>query len=393
MSCVRLACEGLCQTYAKGRHRLTGVLLPNNIQNDWVIMATTITQQNTWTLGVSAAKPLYRLHELAYRTQYAEIKERAYTAGELLRGTPGALYKRAGTGHEYWYRVYYPVPGKQAEEFVGPADDEAACKTMVDRIAYAEWMVEQVRNLRKLGYQVADRGVASVLVELHNKRLFEAGLVVVGTLAYMSWLNEYGAMAIAARTQDIDLARRKHLKLAASVSFLSSIAATQLPFASVPRLSSREPSSSLKLPGREGLRVDFLAPGPEVGRTIEIPELEWHAQTIPYYDYMLEDSQRAVLLAGGQCIPVSLPRAERMIWHKLHSSTDAARTADKKAKDFLQATTLAAILTEQDGVSLEQSFSAAPAPLRAAALAQRQRIQSLLDAHPQTSAAFASLHK
>ena len=121
--------------------------------------------------------------------------------------------------------------------------------------------------------------------------------------------------------------------------------------------------------------------------------MEWHAQTIPYFDYMLEDSRRAVLLAGGQCIPVSLPRAERMIWHKLHSSMDATRAPDKKAKDFLQAATLAAILTEQDGVSLKQSFSAAPAALRADALSQQQRMKSLLEAHPETSAAFASLRE
>lgn len=337
------------------------------------------------------ARPLYRLHELAYRTQYAEIKERARGVGELLRGSPGTLYKRGGTGHEYWYRVYYPVPGKQAEEYVGAAADEAAYQAMEARIAHAEWMSEQVRSLRKLGYQVADRGVAGDLAELSNRRLFEVGLVVVGTLAYMSWLNEYGAMAVAARTQDIDLARRKRLKLAASITFLSAIAATQLPFAAVPGLPSHKPSSSLKLPGKDGLRVDVLAPGTEVGRTIEIPELEWHAQTIPHYDYMLEDSQQAVMLAGGQCITVSLPRAERMIWHKLHSSVDATRVADKKVKDLLQAATLAAILTEQEGMSLARSFAEAPSPLREAALSQRARIQSLLERHPETAAAFAAL--
>jgi hypothetical protein len=55
----------------------------------------------------------------------------------------------------------------------------------------SEWTAKQVLALSKLGYQVADKGVASVLVELHNRRIFEAGLVVAGTLAYMSWLNEY----------------------------------------------------------------------------------------------------------------------------------------------------------------------------------------------------------
>ncbi len=222
----------------------------------------------------SVTAHLYRLHDLAYRTQYAEMKERANATGDLLRGTPGMLYKRNGTGHAYWYRIYYPTPGKQAEEFVGPEDDVDAYKSMSDRIAYSEWMTRQVSNLRKLGYQVADKGVASILVELHSRKVFEAGLAVVGTLAYMAWLNEYGAMAVAARTQDVDLARRQRLKLATPISFLSSMQATQLPFTEVPGMPSHaaSTSTSVKLPGRDGLRVDVLVPGRVLGRILPVPE-------------------------------------------------------------------------------------------------------------------------
>ena len=126
---------------------------------------------------------LYRLHELTIRTLYSEVKERANAAGNLLPGTPGTLVKRAGTGHEYWYRSYYPVPKKRSEEFVGPASNEPAYEAMQQRIAHSDWTTRQVSALSKLGYQVADKGVASVLVELHNRKIFEAGLVMVGTLA------------------------------------------------------------------------------------------------------------------------------------------------------------------------------------------------------------------
>ncbi|MEA3109607.1 MAG: hypothetical protein QOI88_4212, partial [Gammaproteobacteria bacterium] len=243
----------------------------------------------------------------------------------------------------YWYRVYYPIPGKQAEDFVGAAGDDQAQKAMQDRIAYAAWTVAQVKNLRKLNYQVADKGVASVLVELHNRKLFEAGLVVVGTLAYMCWLNEYGAMAT-------------------------------------------------KLPGREGLRVDLLAPGAMLGDTIQVPELEWHAQAIPHYGYMLDDSQKGAMLAGGHCIPIMLPRMERMIWHKLYASTQRTGAPDKAEKDIVQAVTLAAVLVDQDGASLTDSFRDAPTALRSAALSRLSRITPLLGAHPETLDAFRSLY-
>jgi len=282
---------------------------------------------------------LYRLHELAIRTLYSEVKERANTAGNLLPGTPGTLVKRAGTGHEYWYRSYYPVPKKRSEQFVGPAGNETAYQTMQQRIAFSGWTTRQVSALAKLGFQVADKGVAGVLVELHNRKIFEAGLVVVGTLAYMSWLNEYGARATAARTQDIDLARRQTPKLATTVSFLSSMQTTQLPF----------------------------------------------------NDYLLEDSRAAAMLAGGHCVPINLPEVTRMIWHKFYESTRRTKELTKAETDLVQAVTLAAILIEQQSVSLRESFRSAPRELRAATLSRMPRIETMLTQHPQALDGFRGL--
>jgi hypothetical protein len=339
---------------------------------------------------MSSSHSLYRTQELAFRTQYAELKERARAAGKLLVGTPGTLTKRSGTGYDYWYRVYYPVPNTQAEELVGSADDEPAYRTMRERIEFSSWVSKQVANLRQLQFQVAEKNVASVLVELYNREIFKAGLVVVGTLAYMSWLNELGAISVAVRTQDIDLARRQHLKLGAPVSFLSSVQATHLPFTSIPGLPSHDPSTSVKLPGREGLRVDVLAPGPTLGATIQVPELDWHAQTVPYYDYLLEDSRQAAILAGGHCIPVALPNIDRMIWHKLYSSTKRTHEPEKAEKDLIQAVTLAAIIVEQ-GAILSDSFHEAPQALRAATRVRIPRIQALLTQHREARDAFVAL--
>jgi len=60
------------------------------------------------------------------------------------------LTKRSGTGYDYWYRVYYPVPGTQAEELVGRVDDESAYRTMLERIESSIWVSQQVANLRRL---------------------------------------------------------------------------------------------------------------------------------------------------------------------------------------------------------------------------------------------------
>lgn len=325
--------------------------------------------------------PLFRPQELAFRTQYAELKERSLHAGPLLPGTPGTLYLRSGTGNGYWYRVYYAIPGKQAETLVCRADDDAGRQAMQERIDFANWSATQVSSLRKLGFQVADKAVARVLVELHNVGAFEAGLVLVGTLAYMAWLNELGAVAVSARTQDIDLARRQTLKLAAPVEFLKTLQATGLPFAAVPGLPSSQPSTSVKLPGVQGLRIDILAPGAPLGHVIQLPELAWAAQAVPHYDYLLADPEPGALLAGGQCIPLRLPQPARLVWHKLYASTRRQGFPEKAAKDRLQAATLAALLTEHAPESLIEAFRAAPQEIRGAAISQSAMLTKLLGTH------------
>ena len=337
------------------------------------------------------ALSLLREQELAYRTQYAELKERALGAGPLLPGTPGSLSLKAGTGHEYWYRVYYPVPGKRQEDLVCRSDDSDAEAAMRGRIEFAAWMQGQVVLLRKLGFQVADKGTARVLVELHNRGLFAAGLTVVGTLAYMAWLNEFGAMAVTARTQDVDLARRAPLELAGPAKFIDVMTATRMPFVKVPALRLRAPSTSVKLPGAEGLRVDLLASGARLGALIEVPELEWFAQAVPHYDYLLADPQSAAMLAGGHCVPLRLPQPARMVWHKLYSSTERKWFPEKAAKDRRQALTLAVALSEHDAASLKHAFDAAPGRIRRSVSALKKVIAAGLDAHPQTAESMLAL--
>ncbi|MEO8923121.1 MAG: GSU2403 family nucleotidyltransferase fold protein [Caldimonas sp.] len=331
------------------------------------------------------AFPLYRLQELSFRTQYAEVKERSRAAGKLSPGTPGRLVLRTGTGYGYWYRGYYSVPGQEVEDFVCKEGDDEALQAAKEQIEFADWSARQVRDLRKLEFQVADKAAARVLVELHNAGLFESGLVLVGTLCYMAWLNELGAKAVAARTQDIDLARRKVLKLATPLPFLGTIEATKMKFSPVPGMPSHAPSTSVTRPGANALRIDILADGPTLGRTVAIPELEWHAQTVPFYDYLLSQPREACLLAGGHCVPVKLPAPERLLWLKVYASTNRSGDPEKAPKDLLQAATLAAILVEQDGASLRNSLRGAPDRLKSAALARRPALSKLLEAHPEAA--------
>ena len=329
---------------------------------------------------------LFREQELAFRTQYAELKERVAAAGSILPGTPGTLVRRAGTGYSYWYRVYYPAPGKQSEDIVCKDGDTDALQAVREGIAFSAWVSAQVSSLRKLGFQIADKATARVLVELHNRGAFEAGLVLVGTLGYMAWLNELGAMAVSARTLDIDLARRQRLKLAAPLSFLTTMQATGLPFASVPALPAKGASTSVKLPGVQGLRVDILAPNSTLGATVRVPELDWAAQGIPHYDYLLKGPEPGAMLAGGHCIPVRLPQAARLAWHKLYSSANRRGFPEKAAKDRRQGLVLAAVLAEADPQALARAFKAAPKAMAKSIVPLHGRLAKELSAQPSLQA-------
>jgi hypothetical protein len=334
---------------------------------------------------------LYRLHETAIRTLYAQVKERADNTPELLPGTPGTLVKRAGTGHEYWYRSYYPAPRRRSEQFVGTVSNSSAYEAMQSRIAHSEWTTKQVTALSKFGYRVADKFVASVLVELHNRGAFKAGLAVVGTLAYLGWLNEYGAAAIWPKAHEpLELARRQAIKLAAKPSFVATLQATQLPFTEVPATSRKKPSTALML-SDGGLRVELFAPGPILGEIVLVPELDWHASTVPFYDYLLEGSRAAGILAGGHYVPATLPDVTRLLWYKLYASTRYGKDIAPAERDLAIAATLAAILVEQNGLLLRESYREAPRTLRNAAHSRLPRLEGLLAEHPRARDEFRKL--
>ncbi|MCK6533147.1 MAG: hypothetical protein L6Q84_09255 [Polyangiaceae bacterium] len=313
-----------------------------------------------------SARLVARRQELAFRTQYAELKERVLGAGRLLAGTPGSLALRAGSGQPHWYRVFYPFPGKQSEEHVCRDGDRATLEAMRERIELSEWVSRQISALRKLGFQVADKPSARVLVELHNRGAFAAGLVLVGTLSFMAWLNELGVVAVAARTQDIDLARLDPLDLDLPLELLPALQSTGLRFHAVPGWSSKSPPTSAKLPGAHGLRVDVLCAGRHLGKVAALADLGWAGQVVPHFDYLLEEPSDAAVLAGGHCVPVRVPHAGRWVWHKLYSSTQRRAFPEKATKDRQQALTLAVMLADDDPDALTVAAAEAPRAMMAA---------------------------
>jgi hypothetical protein len=147
-------------------------------------------------------------------------------------------------------------------------------------------------------------------------------------------------------------------------------------------MPSKAPSTSVKLPGVQGLRVDLLAPGKVLGAVVSVPELEWSARAIPHYDYLLSDPEPGAMLAGGHCIPVRLPQAARLVWHKLYSSTQRQGFPEKAAKDQLQALVLGAVLADADSLALRRAFDEAPRAMLTPVRPLVAKLVARLEAHP-----------
>jgi len=317
---------------------------------------------------------LFRLNQAAFRQQYAALGERSLTAGALLPGTSGTLQLRRGTGYAYWYRVYYPVPGKQAETLVGREDDRYAENAMRARMEFAESTARQVGMLRKLGFLVADKINARALVELLNLGAFDAGLLLAGRLACMAWLNQLGARVRLPAGE----AATAHLELLAPTNFFSHALAASLPlFASNASSTPSAAHAAIALPGLPPIPADLL-----VGDHADTADsaLAWLATTIPDHDYLTAAPVPGALLAGGHCIPVRLPQAARLVWHQLSTSQQhPAPVADSECRLALS---LAAALLAQDPWAVLTAWEAAPAAITEPIRPLRQTLLASAAAHP-----------
>jgi hypothetical protein len=326
---------------------------------------------------------LFSRHPLVLQTAYAELKRLAMEQEFLLVGTPGSVGVRVVAGREFLYRQFYDAQGRKAAEYIGSVGDPEALRraeAVRGQIAIANGLAREARHLARLGYVRADGRIGAILAALANHGLFRAGITLVGSHAYGALLNDLGVAAAAFRTEDVDIARDRRLKLALpeEQGLLDILRASTVPLNPIPGLG-RNPSTSYKPPGLDRLHVDLLVPtaGTEPGIR-EVPELGAHATGLPHLGYLLNDPVDTVVMARDGAIPVRVPRAERFAWHKMLVSQLRGATSEKRAKDVVQAATLVAVLAEDAPDDLALAHAALPRGTRKrAAAGARQVIESL----------------
>lgn len=190
-----------------------------------------------------------------------------------------------------------------------------------------------------------------VLRILERAGIFLAGGILVGTPAFrcmgamlgVSWHGQFA-------TRDVDIAARPNLPVAIgqqTIELKSVLEDSGMGFVEIPALSPKQPSTSFKMRGGE-FRVELLTPatGKADKGPIEIPFLNARAEPLRYLEYLLDETQPAVVPFDIGVL-VNVPDPARFALHKLViSQRRPTAFAAKAAKDIDQAKQLLEALIE-----------------------------------------------
>lgn len=315
-----------------------------------------------------AKPPLYTPHRRALTVLYADLESYALHQRDVFVGTAGSVIERKNAaGFRFYAHQCYDGEGKKRERYlagpVGSPAADAAAEDVRARIRELKELVPSLRMLGREGFNLVDSKVYATLASLHNSGVFAAGGMLIGSHAYGVLLNRLGIRAVPYATEDIDIARREALafKKLPERGFLEMLKDSGISFVEVPSLNRKKPSTSFKQRGRSRFHVDLLVPSAnEDFPVVAVPELKAHATGLPYLDYLLSESQTAMLMAREGCCSVRVPLPERFAIHKLVVSRLRTGREAKSDKDVFQACVLCAALAESHPGAVESAVAEIP---------------------------------
>jgi hypothetical protein len=272
-------------------------------------------------------------------------------------------------GGKHWY-LQLTVGSRKTQHYLGPDTDEvrqlieketALWESVASDLAAREQLVSM---LARGGAQTANPIDARVFELLERTGVFVAGGVLVGSHAFALYGNMLGVQWVSetTRTQDVDIAA-DHVVIGVpdrKINLRQAIIESELGFIEIPALDRRSPSTKFRIRGKQ-LSVDILTP--MIGRTsskpVHLKSLDVHAEPVRFLDFVLTDSQPAVVIAKAGLL-VNVPAPARYALHKLVlSERRVAAFQTKLKKDIDQAEQLIAVLLRERPGDLRTAWAAA----------------------------------
>jgi len=259
-------------------------------------------------------------------------------------------------GQSYIY-VSAKVGNVPVQRYIGPDNPETQALIEQEKQLWASTDAARATRARLVNMLLAS-GIngpgpqeGKILRMLERAGVFLAGGVLIGTPAFrimgtmlgVAWEGQFA-------TRDVDIAADYRLPVAVeqkTIDLKTVLEQSGMGFIEVPTLNTKHPATSYKMRGGEYC-VELLTPerGKPSDKPIKIPYLNAVAQPLRYLDYLIAETQPAVV-PFDIGILVNVPDPARFAVHKLViSQRRPAAFAAKSAKDIDQARQLLAVLLE-----------------------------------------------
>jgi len=268
-------------------------------------------------------------------TLYADLTQRVG-----IDTVPAASISRRTVGGQR--RIYATFPGAvRRQVYLGTEGDELAeAKAAAHRRAADDARANRktVTTLKRAGLSGPNAATGRVLAAIADAGLFDAGMVVIGTVAFQLYPNVIGfhLSSSALLTQDID---QSVLRFAAPRAVdgepLEEILKRADP--SFTALMSRDDKLPKKFRSTETkLEVDVVTTPGRSAQPVPLKALQCSAEPLPYMDYLISEAISVVALHGPG-VHVQVPSPERFAVHKLIVSQLRPGRSPKRFKDLQQA--------------------------------------------------------
>lgn len=307
----------------------------------------------------------------AVHTLYAELLDQTIASDrESVPMQPGSFVSKTIGGATYWY-LQRTAGAEKRQTYLGRETPELL--DWITRTGDLRKTLrldegrrgELVRMLAAGGAARESGAIVQTLRILAASGIFRGGGVLVGTQAFTCYANILGVRfdPQSMRTADIDIACDAAVAFARAgeaQDVVEALRTSEPRFFAVPGLDPRDPSTSLKIRGRD-IRIDFLTP---IGRTrsarpVLFARFGIAAQPLPNIDYAIDDAIPAAII-GGNGILVHVPQPARFALHKLWVAQQRNTSEQAKArKDIRQAEALLEVLVEDRPADITAAWRAA----------------------------------
>lgn len=273
-------------------------------------------------------------------------------------------------GAKHWY-LQVTVGSRKTQHYLGPDRDEV--RTLIER-EKALWDAaapdlkareDIVSMLAAGGAQTVSAVEARLFALLERAGVFLVGGVVVGSHAFGMYANMLGVKwpLETTRTQDVDIAAAYRVLIGVpdrQVNLRQALMESELGFIEVPALDRKAPSTRFRIKGKQ-LSVDVLTPllGRTTSKPVHLAALNTYAEPVRFLDYLLTDTQPAMLVARAGIL-VNVPAPARYALHKLVTAERRiAAFQTKTKKDIFQAEQLITVLAQDRPGDLRRAWTAA----------------------------------